>query len=337
MPKRKLRNLKLRAIAAVDNPCQEHALAVTIKRYEDPDRAETADFLAKYVCENDGAHTFAEVLRVNMFSEKIWPCVDAFSQSIRSIVGDTSLTGAARAEKIGESTGQFLAAVRAISPDVSKRLEPLVRKEGSMAKTVEELQAEVEKLTGQLTSANALVASEKARADKAEADLKAEKAAHDVTKADLVKATDEEIVVGGETVKLSEVGKAQFSVVKALRDERDMAQLEKRAETEFGHVVGTAKDKALILKSIDALPDENETKKATLAVLTAAEKMAKQGFENLGRRDGELTETGKAAVKKFEDKVAEVVAAEKCSEREAMRKVRQSEPELYREYQDAQG
>lgn len=355
MPKRKLRNLKLRAIAVVDNPCQEHALALTIKRFEDVEgREKTAEFLAKYVSESDGAHSFMEVLRANMFSEKIWPCVDAFSQSIRSIVGDASLTGAARAEKIAQSTGEFLAAVRDIAPDVSKRLETLVRKEeGPMPKTVEELQAEVEKLTGQLTSANALATSEKARADTAEAaltstksELEAAKAAGGelatvkaelaTTKAQLIAATDATITVGGQQIKKSAVGDAQFSVMKALADERDQQKLEKRAETEFGHVVGTTAEKALVLKGIEGLPEDNETRKATLAILTSAEKMAKNGFDTLGRQQGELTETGKAAVAKFEGKVSELVQ-KGVSRSDAMSQARRENPELFAEYQDAQG
>jgi hypothetical protein len=355
MAKRNLQNLKLRAIAAVDRPCQEHAKVFAIKRAPDEtDREEAIEFLAKWVGEGDGAHTFREVLRVNQFSEKIWPCVDAFTQSIRSIVGDASLTGAARAEKISASTGEFLAAVTEIAPDVSKRLEPLVRKDETMPKTVEELQADLNKVNGELTSATALVASEKARADAAEAALatantelaaaKAEggelatvKAELATVKAELVKATDETVTAGGQTIRKSEVGAAQFSVVKALADDREIAQLEKRANTEFRHVVGNETEKALVLKHIGSLPEASETRKAFEAILNSAEKMAAQGFKNLGRSDGQLSETGKAAVQKFEQKVDAVANADKCSRMEAMAKVRREEPALFAEYQEANG
>lgn len=215
-------------------------------------------------------------------------------------------------------------------------------------KTAAELQAEVAKLTGQLTSANALVTSEKARADKAEGELAAAKveggelaevkAELATAKAALVKATDESISAGGQTIQKSVVGDAQFAAFKVMADEREIAQLEKRANTEFPHVVGNETEKALVLKHIGALPVENETRKAFEAIMASAEKMAAQGFATIGQRGGDLTETGKAAVQKFEAKVDEIVATDKSLSRaEAKSKARRDNPELFAEYQQANG
>lgn len=335
--KRNLQQLRLTHISAVDKPCQEGAKALCIKRAPDPEddedemkrRKEEVAECAKYVCETDGAHTFAEVLRENKFSQEIWPCVDALSQSIRSIVGDSSLTGGEREAKINASVDQFLSSVREITPEVSKQLEELVvrKKEGPMPKTVEELQADLNKANSDLAAANTRADTEKARADTAEAALATEKTAHETTKVALVTATDETITVGGETIKRSEAGNGAFNVAKALRDERDTARLEKRASEDFRHAPGSASDKALVLKIVDHLPDEDPTKKAVLATLTAAEKMAKLGFERLGVNNGQ-TESQKAATQQFDDKVDELVKGG-MAKAEAMSKARRENPDLF--------
>jgi hypothetical protein len=326
--RRNLKNLRLRAIAAVDDPCQEHAKALIIKRRADPvDRPATAAFVAKYICDDDGAHTFQEVLDENKFSQEVWPCVDALSQSIRSIVGDTSLTGGEREAKIGASVEQFLSAVRDISPEVSKQLAELCGKkeEGPMPKTIEELQADVTKLTSDVTTANSRADTEKARAEKAESDLKAEQAAHGETKKALTAATDETITVGDVELKKSEVGEASFKVSKALAAERDMARIEKRVETEFRHVVGSATEKAKVLKLVNDLPEDNETRKALEAILKSAEKMVALGFENTGSRGG-VEPTVKAAQATFDQKVKDIAKRDEIPEHQAMRKARTEFP-----------
>lgn len=346
-------SLKIGELSSVDNPAQPGAVATIMKRHEpaQPDAATIAN-LAKYICEDDGAHSFQEVLADNKFSQEIWPYTDALSQSIRSIVGDTSLTGGERENKINQSVGEFLAAVRTISPEISKRLSDLItRKEHTMPKTVEQLEKEVGELTGQLTAANALVASEKARADTAETAKTAAEAERDAakaeggelatvkaelvtTKAALAAATDETIKVGDQEIRKSAVGDANFTLAKTLANERQTAQLEKRAAEEFPHVVGTATEKALILKAIDGRPETDPTRKAIEAVLTAQEKMTKAGFARLGTQGGQ-TETQKAATEAFTEKVAEVRKANpNMAEHEAMEKVRVDHPEIFAAYQN---
>jgi hypothetical protein len=335
MPKRNLKNLRLRAIAAVDRPCQEHAKALCIKRApsEADERVAALEPVLKYICENDGAHSFSEVLAENQFSQNVWPCVDALSQSIRSIVGDSSLTGGEREAKISASVEQFLTAVREISPEVSKRLEPLlVGKREGPTMNLEQALALIATQKGQIetlestVSANAIAiaAAEKAKtdamADKDKADEECKKA-----KDALAEATDETVKVAGKEVKKSEVGEANFTTLKAVADERDTATLEKRAGDEFGHVVGTPTQKALVLKTVAHLPEDNETRKALEAIMTSAEKMTAAGFGRVGASGGEEPTT-KAARDTFETKITEIAKRDDCNRSTAMSKARTEYP-----------
>lgn len=280
------------------------------------------EHLAKYVCENDGAHSFTEVLTENKFSQEVWPCVDALSQSIRSIVGDTSLAAGEREAKISASVEQFLGAVREISPEVSKRLSELCRKrEGQMPKTIEELQTEVGKLeTSVADLTSKLTAAEEAKA-KADAECATAKAA-------LATATEESITVGDTEIKKSVVGPEQFAMAKALADERDMARLEKRAEADFRHVVGTTAEKAQVLRLVEALPADDPVRKSLESILTAAEKMTAQGFESLGAGGG-ATPTQKAAQSTFAQKVSEIAKRDSIPQHQAMSKARSEFPAEY--------
>jgi hypothetical protein len=335
-------SLKIGELSSVDNPAQPGARATIMKRHDGAKpNADTVAFIAKYIGCDDGAHSFNEVLIDNKFSQEIWPYTDALSQSIRSIVGDTAITGDQREEKITQSVSQFLAAVRTISPETAKSLESLIRKDENMPKSIEELTQKVEELTGQLTSANALLATEKARADQAEkakADMEAErdKAKEDCGKAQkaLAEATDETIKVGDQEIKKSEVGVASFNLAKSLANERTTAILEKRAAEEYPHVVGTATEKALVLKTIDGLAEDNPTRKAIEAVLQSCEKMTKAGFARIGTTGGQ-SETEKAATDAFMTKVAEVKKnAPDMPDHEAMEKARIENPDLFAAYQN---
>lgn len=327
-------SLKLNELSSVDRPAQPGALATILKRDNSMPQAQPsilAIAVAKYVDSDDGAHTFQEVLQENEFDEKIWPMVSALSQSIRSIMGDRSIAANDRETKVTQSVDEFLAAVRNLSAttaaDTEKRLAELIsKKDDIMPKTIEELTAKVAELTGQLASATTLAETEKARADKAEGELTAEKAAHVETKKSLTEATDQVIKVGETEIRKSVVGEAQFSVAKALADERDLARIEKRAETEFGHVAGTTAEKALVLKAMGGMTEDAQ--KALTTILSSAEKMAKAGFERLGAgggRDDPESDVAKAAAT-FNGKVSEIAKRDSIPEHEAMRKARLEYP-----------
>lgn len=342
--------LKLGELSSVDRPAQPSALAVCFKRADAPDfdRAEV-ELIAKYICEDDGAHSFTEVLSENQFREKIWPFTDALSQSIRSIIGDTALTGAERQAKVDTSVASFLAAVQAISPQVGKQLEGLInKKDGPMPKSAEELQAELTKAQGDLatmteraekaetdlTAANAAKATAEQERDAAKAEggeLATVKAELATAKAALIAATDETVKVDETTeVKKSEVGDAQFKVTKALVEKAELATLEKRAETEFSHVTGTPAEKARVLQAINKIADE-PTRKAATAIVTSAEKMASGAFALLGGHGGlQPTEKQAAATTSFNAEVAKNVEAG-MKEHEAMSKARRDHPALFAE------
>lgn len=333
MPTRILRNLTLNAIAAVDDPCQEHAKAAIIKRRDppaDPPGASAlAKSVAKYIGSDDGAHSFAEVLAENKFDQAIWPMTDALSQSIRSIMGDTGLTPADRDQKITASVDEFLAAVRRLDPaevggeepieKVERQLRELIRKKEPSMKTVEQLQAEIDTLKGQigtLTTERDNAIAAKGAAESAKAAAEGER---DTAKAALAEATDETIKVGDREVKKSKIGEDTFAIVKAQEERAELAVLEKRAATDYAHVPGTDSEKALVLKAAGGMSEE--ARKAFDTILGAAERMAKAGFDRIGY-GGDVEPTLKAAQATFTAKVKEIAKRDSVPEFEAMKTAR---------------
>lgn len=319
--------LELNELSAVDRPAQPGALAAIMKRDEQGDeRYVDLQLIAKYVCEDDGAHSFTEVLAENEFSQKIWPFTDALTQSIRSIIGDKRLSGDEREAKVVESVASFLSKVREISPQVAKQLEGLVKKkDGPMPKSIEELTAELEKANGQIETLTA-------RAEKAESERDAALTAKGEAEKKLAEATDETLKVADREVKKSVVGEDQFAVLKAVADERDLAKLEKRAETEFRHVVGKVEDKAKVLKAIEGIADE-DAKKAALAILASAEKMSANAFDMLGGRGATEVEDQETAKAEFEAKVQDIKKRDDCSTAEAMSTARRENADLFKRMQ----
>ena len=326
-------SLKLGEISSVDNPAQPGALGSVIKRMEDP--AEAIANIAKYVCADDGAHSFTEVLQENKFSEEIWPYTDALSQSIRSIVGDRTIGGADREAKITASVEEFLTAVRGISPVVSKQLEGLINKrEVEMPKTVEELQGELTKANERADRAEKALADAQAAQKMAEDAKDAAEEEADKAKKALTEATDEVIKVEGVDVRKSEVGEGQFKLTKALVEKSDRVEIEKRAGDRFPHLVGTATAKAALLKAAESITDE-EVQKSALNILDAAEKMTKSAFDRFGTGDPDAEPTRKAAVATFAEKVQEIKKRDNCAEFEAMQKARTEFPAEFEASQQA--
>lgn len=323
-------SFKMGELSAVDRPAQPGALA-TIRKRDDtipaPRATATPSVVAiavgkalveKYVDEDDGAHSFDEVLQANNFDEKIWPMTSALSQSIRSIMGDTAVAMADRETKVTASVDQFLSAVRDLSPETEKRLVELISKKDDIMPTVAELVAANPALKAHIDT----IEGER---DTAKAALTTEQSAHVDTKKALGEATDEVIKVDGNDVKKSEVGAASFAVFKSLDDRARTADVEKRVTTEFPNLVGTVAEKALVLKAVEAA--DEATKKAALAILTAAEKTTTAAFKSLGHGgghggQGSADEGGAAAVATFKGKVAEIKKRDSIPEHEATRKAR---------------
>lgn len=340
--------LDLNELSSVDNPAQPGALAMIMKRAGPVDPPAEGSGLAraitKYIGSDDGAHTFEEVLAENKFDQQIWPMTDALSQSVRSVMGDEALTPAERDAKITDSVDQFLTAIRALDPPadggetqsekVEKQLRELIsKKDDPMPKTVAELEAELAKAQGQITTLTGERDTEKARADKAETDLTTEKAAHVETKKALGEATEETLKVEGAEVKKSVVGEANFAIFKAQESRAETAEATKRAETEFGHVAGSPAEKALVLKALNRM--DEDTSKALTAILTSAEKMAAGAFDRLGT-GSELSPSVKAARATFMEKVAEIEKRDSCTRMAAMTKAEDEHPDLFEAYREAE-
>jgi hypothetical protein len=312
MAKRILRELKLDKIAAVDFPCQEGALMTIMKRNSAPkiDAEQIAKSIYGSISSNDqptGAQSFADLIaaqeeqqRQCEVSQELWPYFDALTNSLRSIVADTSLDEAGKINAMRQSIDQFTEAVTAAVPDAEAEIEKIftnpassgVFSAGSPGFTdnkgesdMSDLEKKVSDLTSQV--ADLTKRAEKAEADlaKANTDLTAEKAKVDeMTKAAEIAKNDETFSADGVTIRKSEVGESSFKFMKAQQERIELAEMQKRAETEIGHLPGEPIAKAKALKAIAKMSDED---KATLdTMLKAGEAAVAKGFTTFGVKPG---------------------------------------------------
>lgn len=159
----------------------------------------------------------------------------------------------------------------------------------------------------------------------------------------MMKRDDESIEVAGQTVSKSVVGDAMFEILKAqdaqLKANQDAiakaqdaaltATLTKRADDEFGHLVGKSEDIAELLKAAGSM---SETAKTTLeAIMKSAEEMASKAFTKRGISNGGDVE--KSATEKV-DTLAKAYATEKSVDyATAYTHVLNANPDLYTEMQ----
>lgn len=317
-------SLKLNELSSVDMPAQAGAKALIMKRDFSADQrdklAETGAAMP------DGSFPIANV--------------SDLSNAVQAI-GRAKNPDAARQHIISRARALGATDQLPDSWNVSNK------REETMAKTVEQLEADLAKRDEQITQLTADLAKAKQCAQDAEDMLdggkdeatETKKALATVTKerdelrADLTKATDEVVTAGGVELRKSAVGEANFIVAKALADERDMAKFEKRAEVEFGHLVGTPAEKALVLKALEAPSVSEEARKAALAIFTAAEKMTAAGFDRMGSGHGvPTTPTSKAANDAFMGKVAEIEKRDGITHSAALSKARRENPEEFAAY-----
>lgn len=152
-------------------------------------------------------------------------------------------------------------------------------------------------------------------------------------KMDDMKKNDETIVVDGETVSKSAVGAAQFAIFKRLADaeaaiakanaDAEMSRLEKRAAEELKHLPGTDVEKALMLKSIDAMPEG--ARDVLKAALAKADEKSASDFTTLGKSAG----SGKGDTD-LEKAVADIRKADpSITEAKAIVKALEANPALY--------
>lgn len=132
-----LHDLRLDAIAAVDFPCQEPAMAAILKRApaDGSDLGPGFESFAKLAKLDDmGARAFAEILAENearrakwKADEVMWPLFDALRESLSSIAGDQTLDPATKLTRVQESVTQFITALREEWPDVAEEVAEIAK------------------------------------------------------------------------------------------------------------------------------------------------------------------------------------------------------------------
>lgn len=154
---------------------------------------------------------------------------------------------------------------------------------------------------------------------------------------------DETLDVNGTIIRKSEVGAAQFAIIKSQQaeitankdaiakanDKALVAELTKVADDQYAHILGKTEDKVEVLKAIRGLPEKVRTELEKL--LGAADKVMKMAFDKVGH-DGEKSKPGST---EFEKKAAEIQSRDKCSGTDAFTKARTEHPDLFKAYQEA--
>lgn len=175
--------------------------------------------------------------------------------------------------------------------------------------------------------------------DKGKAEFLADKPEARAAKVALAKSSDETFkMADGTTIRKSEVGAPAFAVMKSqeariAKQAEDLAKsndavalagFTKRATDEMAHLPGEVVAKAALLKAIDGIGEEE--KKTLKAIVDAGEKMAKAGFDKIGR--GGDPEKGSAKAEATA-KAAEIRKSDaKLTEDQAMAKVYADNPTL---------
>lgn len=335
--------LKLDELSAVDMPAQEGAQAVIMKR------ASADHPILKYVCTEDGAKTFVEVLAATeaerkhwAANDKIWPVINAVTDSIRSIIGDSKIGWATKQTMLRETVEGFIAEVNEKAPEIeaelTKYLDEGVIKMSDIEKKLEAAEAALAK--AQTDIADLTKARDEAVAKAKESDDETKDAKEKFE--NLKKSGDDEILkVGDAEVRKSVVGDAQFAIFKAqqsevakLNDNLLMATLEKRADAEMGSLPGTSIEKAAILKHVAGMPED--VKKSFDTIITAAQKMADAGFTELGHQDVSKMQDIAKAKASYMEKVRDVAKRDSIPEFQAMQKARDENPELFKAYREAE-
>lgn len=305
--KKIVKTLTLREISGVTIPAQSPALVAIMKSTDNA----VVEELAKYLSTTEGAQSFdaymsdtCESNRKWAAQEAVWPLLNAFNNSVSSIVADETLLPPDRQGKIAESVAQFLTAMQ--SPEVGGNTDDItklfetVKENATMSeelkKANEGLTAQVAELTKQLAELSVLAKfsdAEKAflaKADKSTAD-KFKDASDEERKETMEKAASADAVfksVTGVEIRKSEVGSGVFELLKAQDAEivkgreavakaaevAETAELTKAAEA-YQHLPGTVDAKVALLKAAKAFPDAvaqtfNELLKAANSGLSGA-------------------------------------------------------------------
>jgi len=154
---------------------------------------------------------------------------------------------------------------------------------------------------------------------------------------------DEVLKVGERTIRKSVVGEDQFAIFKQQaeemdslrkqaetdREERVMAELTKRADSEFPNSPGTSVEKAKVLKAVEGLDDEVTA--ALTKMLGAGEKAISAAFNSFGHKKQQAETNGDDFMKR----VTEVQNAEKVSRERAIQIARKRFPDEFTAYRQS--
>lgn len=162
------------------------------------------------------------------------------------------------------------------------------------------------------------------------------------------RASDEELVVEGQTILKSKVGDAQFAIFKAQADRlkkaeddiakertaRENAVLAKRATEELPHFGGEDSAKAAVLKAVDSIEDE-DVRKSLTEMLKAGNAAIGAGFTKFGHKGDTVPKSVVEKANLFEKRIDEIRVAEKVSHTKAMELARERHPEEFKAYQES--
>lgn len=154
----------------------------------------------------------------------------------------------------------------------------------------------------------------------------------------------EAVVIDGQRIAKSEVGEAQFAIIKSMNErlskaseriekaeaEAEMEKLKKRADDSYSHVPGSTDERASMLKAMVGMPDP--LRKSFEKVFEQSEKLAKTAFETKGFGKADI-EGLQSSRQQFESKVSEIKKRENCSRTEALEKARKEDPDGFKAFQ----
>lgn len=326
--KNKMLAFKIHEISAVDRPAQSGAKALIMKRNtqikdedfidnaltktEDGKKFSSSDYA--YVPEPSEPSTWKMRLTKTPGGEPDANLVSAATKAL-----DPTFRGELSTEAVTKVVSRLRSVWKTLNPDKQEddmpegisKSNPLNEGDVMTKEEIEKLQDDLKKSNAALEKANKLSTmsdAEKAKYnsmnDKDKADFLGKS---DAERAAIIKNdTDSNPVVfksaNGEEfrknddprlVTMAKQSDENAKLAKSEKDARENNELKKRATDTFKNLPGTEDEKAALLKSIEAIPDEALRKKALDSVI-AGDNALSAAFTRKGANDGTTVEKGGA-------------------------------------------
>ena len=320
--RRVMTKLSISEVSLVGSPAQEGALAVIMKRRDDDPGKQGTPANKQDV--NKGKVTTQVHYQTESRETRVTETEGMDDKEARYAMGKQTGTqkndGAAGT---GEGTGQ---------PDsTEKRLE-------AMEKEVEALKArnqQLEKDAERAEKEAALSESERAHYDALDETTKTAFLEMDGTArtGEIQKAADANAVVytstvdgtvyrkndDPKTIALAKQNDALQEKFNKMEEDKAQQDLEVRAEKELPHLPGTAKERAALLKAVEAIPDNEARKKALEALKANNDSMAK-AFKTIGHTAPSDTDDDDIPINQINKKVDELAKSENIPRHQAYMK-----------------